>query len=263
MNGMATSGKNFQTPERGANPKEAYEIGLISPAAPYLEQHPLISSLCEAKRTPVSSVPSPAGKSRPARNYGGRKLRYRKLDGLKAWQVRMLHDADAEAARLGLPLKTLVTINYHGTFAGGAAMASTFKRAMKRMGQWFLDHGLPFVYVYVHENPNDAKPNSHLLVHVPPHLIRALTAKVGDWFDALDGGTDVQPRNDAQRRAQGKTTRLQYMTKGGPFLVCRDYKGFRAKGGQGPIHFKRAGVAQCLQVKAARGFSGSIKKAAA
>lgn len=259
MNGIATSGKNFQTPEHGANSKGAYEIGLISPAASHLEQNPLFSSLAPRKRMP-SFILAAQLTPRPARNYGNRKFRYRWVDDLKPWQIRMLHEADAVAARLGLPLNMFVTINYHATFAGGAAMASTFKRAMKRMGQWFLDHGLPFAYIYVHENPGDAKPNSHLLVHMPPRLIRAFTAKVSDWFDALDGGVKVEPRNDAQRRAQGKTTRLQYVGKGAPGLACRCYGGHRAKGGQGPIHIKRAGVAQCLQVKAAREFSGIIKR---
>lgn len=256
MNGMATGGKNFQTPEHVANPKGAYEMGLLSPSAPDLRQHPLFSSLAQRQRTPVSFLaaqPTP----RPARNYGGRSMRYRWVDDVKPWQIRMLHDADAVARQLALHLNMFVTVNYHGTFPGGGAMASTFKKAMKRMGQWFLDHGLPFAYVYVHENPGDEKPNSHLLVHVPPRLIRAFKAKAGEWFDALDGGVRVDPRNDAQRRAKGQGTRLAYMCKGADDLTCRRYGGRRAAGGQGPIDIKRAGVAQVLS----KGFSETIKKA--
>lgn len=245
MNGMATSGKNFQTVFRVADQKGAYEMGLFSPAAPDQQHHALFSSLAARQRVHVLPL-QPAGKSRPARNYGGRKLRYRWLDQLKPWQVRMLHEADAVAALIGLPLNTFWTVSYHGTFPGGAAMASTFKRAMKRADQWFRDQGLPFVYAYVHENPNDERPNSHVLVHVPAHLMRAFKAKAGDWFDALDGGVDVQPRNDAQRRAKGLGTRLGYMCKGADVLTCRRYGGHRAKGGQGPITIKRAGVAQLL-----------------
>lgn len=176
-------------------------------------------------------------------------MRYRWRDDLKPWQVHMLHEGDFRAAQIGLPLNTFVTVNYHGTFAGGAAMASTFKLGMKRMGQWLRDHGVPVAYVYTHENPGDEKPNSHILVHVPAKLIRRFKAKANGWFDALDGGVKVEARNDAQRRAKGLGTRLQYMAKGAPFVVCRSYEGFRAKGGQGPIAIKRAGVAQCLQAK--------------
>ena len=93
--------------------------------------------------------------------------------------------------------------------------ATTFKAGLKRMCQWLRDNGLPIAWVYTHENPQDEKPNTHLLVHVPPRLRRAFKAKVSDWFQALDGGVLAEPRNDAQRRRQGKTTRLQYMAKGG------------------------------------------------
>ena len=252
MNNTATTGKNLQTPELGEMSKGAYEIRLVSPSAPHHQHHAYISSSAPRQRMPVpASQPQP----RTARNYGPRRLRYRWVDDLKPWQVRMLHDADEMAKQLGLPLNTFVTVNYHGTFPGGAAMASTFKKAMKRMCQWLRDHGVPIAYIYTHENPDDAKPNTHVLVHVPPKLVRTFMGKAGDWFDALDGGVDVQPRNDAQRLAQGKTTRMQYMGKGAPDLVCRNYGGRRAAGGQGPIDFKRAGVSQLLS----KGFGGTIK----
>lgn len=244
MNSMATSGKNLQTAEHAAPAQRGYEIRLVEPSAPDHEHHPHLISLAQRQRTPTK------------RSYGGRSMRYRWMDDLKPWQVHMLHDADAVASQLGLPLNTFLTVCYGATFPGEAAMASTFKRAMKRMGQWLRDNGVPFAFVYVHENPGDEKPNSHVLVHVPAHLIRAFKAKAGDWFDALDGGVKVDPRNDAQRRAKGLDTRLQYMTKGAPFLTCRRYGGHRARGGQGPIHFKRAGVAQLLTKR----FSGTIKK---
>lgn len=259
MNSIATGGKNLRKPERGEKGKGAYEIRIVAPSAPDHEHRALLSSLAQRQRTPVSILSLHADQSREARNYGGRKLRYRWLDDLKPWQVHMLHKADAVAAQIGYPLNAFVTIAYLVTFAGGAAMASTFKRGMKRMGQWFRSKGVPFVCVYVHENPDDEKPNSHLLVHVPAQLIRAFKAKAGDWFAALDGGVRVDPRNDAQRRAKGLGTRLQYMTKGADDLTCRRYDGRRARGGQGPIGIKRAGVSELLS----KGFCGTIKRAAA
>jgi len=269
MNGVATGGKNLRRPERGEKAKGAYEIRGVSPSSTERQHNALISSLAKRQRAQVgylgggvvqtikTTLPASAGKSREARNYGGRKLRYRWQEYLKPWQAFMLHQADFRAAQLGLPLNIFATINYHGTFAGGAAMASTFKRGMKRMGQWFRSHGVPFLYIYVHENPRDEKPNSHVLVHVPAQLIRAFKAKCSDWFDALDGGVKVDPRNDVQRPAKGLGTRLQYMAKGAPELVCRRYGGRRSKGGQGPIGIKRAGVSELLS----KGISGTIKKA--
>lgn len=146
-----------------------------------------------------------------------------------------------------------VTVYYAATFPGEAAMASTFSTAMKRMGQWLRDNGARFAWCFVHENPGDLKPNSHVLVHVPRGLRRAFTAKANDWFQALDGGVKVDPRNCA---GSGTDTRLQYMCKGSDDFTCRRYGGRRAKGGQGPIPFKRAGVAQCLRSKL--GVSGTV-----
>ena len=256
MNGTATGGKNLQTPEHADNLKRGYEIRLVSPSAPDHHHHPLFSSLAKRQRTPVSSLAAQP-KPRTARNYGGRSMRYRWLDDLKPWQVHMLHQADAVASALGLPLNTFATVNYHGTFPGGAAMASTFRLGVKRMCQWLRDNGTRAAYVYTHENPGDERPNSHLLVHVPAHLRRAFKAKAGAWFDALDGGVKVDPRNDTQRRAKGHGTRLAYMCKGADDLTCRRYGGRRAKGGQGPITFKRAGVAQLLSA----GFAPRIARA--
>lgn len=245
MNNMATSGKNLQTVSPVDASKGAYEIRLVAPSAPHDQRHALLCSSAPRRRVPVT--------------YGGRAMRYRWRDQLKPWQVHMLHEADAVATKLGLPLNLFVTVYYGATFPGEAAMAATFRKAMKRMCQWLRDHGILIAYCYTHENPDDAKPNSHVLVHVPAKLHRAFKAKIGGWFDALDGGVRVDPRNDARRHAKGLGTRLQYMTKGADYLTCRRYGGYRAKGGQGPIPFKRAGVAQLLR-KAA--FSVAVEVAA-
>ena len=263
MNSTATGGKNLHTVFAVGEGKGAYEMGLISPAVPDLNHHPLFSSLAQRQLTPVPEPSSAhAVTPRTARNYGGRSIRYRWDEQLKPWQVHMLHEADAVASQLGLPLNAFLTVNYHGTFAGSAAMRATFALGMKRMCQWLRNNGVPAAYVYTHENPGDEKPNSHVLVHVPPRILIALKKRAGEWFDALDGGVQVDPRNDTQRRAKGQGTRLAYMCKGADDFTCRRYGGRRAKGGQGPITFKRAGVAQLLR-KGTAGFATGIARARA
>ena len=111
-------------------------------------------------------------------------MRYRWRDQLKPWQVHQLHAADARATQLGLPLNTFMSIHWEATFPGSASMPSTFRRGMKRMGQWLRDRGTRFAFVYGHENPDDAKLNSHILVHVPADLRRAFKAKIADWMEA-------------------------------------------------------------------------------
>lgn len=262
MNTRATTGKNLQMSPHEENTKGAYEIRVVSTSVANDTSRPLLSSLAPRQREPVS-CPS-------HRNYGGRRLRYRDLDNLKPWQVHMLHRADATASQAGCPLNTFVTIFWEATGPRSAAMASTFRRGMKRMEQWLRDKGTRAAFVYVHENPGDCKLNSHLLVHVPRRLQSFFNALSSDWFEALDGGVQVDPRNDARRAAAGLGTRLQYMAKGGDDFTCRLYSGRRASGGQGPISIKRAGVAQWLNRMPARlttipaagqGISGSVTRA--
>ena len=268
MNSMATTGKNLQTAEPLADDKMAYEIRPVSPSATIDTSTRVFTSLASRKRVPSApsrhqlNQPFPAQpKSRTARNYGNRRLRYRWVHQLKPWQVHDWYAADAVATQLGTPLNTFVTIAYGATFPGEAAMTLTFKRGKKLMVQWFRDKGLPAAYLYGHENPDDARPNSHLLIHVPKHLRRAFKAKAGDWFEALDGGVRVDPRNDADRIPKGLGTRLQYMAKGADDMTCRRYGGRRARGGQGPISIKRAGVSQCLRPKSTRDFFDALTRA--
>lgn len=266
MNNAATSGKNLQTVFYEANKERGNEMKAAALSQPNVAPQPVLYSLATRQRWP--SLPSnngfthnpyfSAGRLRSHEHkasYGNRKLRYRWLENLKPWQVHQLHVADSIAKSIGFPLTTFVTIFWAATFPGQAAMASTFRRGMKRMCQWLRDNGVKrCAFVYIHENPGDERLNSHMLVHVPSRLRSAFNTRVGNWFNAMDGGVQAEPRNDTQRR-EG---RLQYMAKGADDFTCRRYGGRRAKGGQGPISIKRSGVAQCLRPK----FSVALKREA-
>lgn len=172
LNIAATSGKNLQNTFSDEKTKGAYEIKPVATPSPNNRPSALFSSL---SHPPISS-------------YGGRQLRYRDYENLKPWQVYNLHTADSVARAMGMPLNTFISIFWEATFPGAAAMAKTFARGMKRLNAWLSYHKTRFVYIYVHENPDDAKPNSHLLVHVPKKLKAAFIAKALGFFDALDGG---------------------------------------------------------------------------
>jgi len=256
---MGTTGKNLQKPEPVADDEMAYEIGPVSPSATIATSTRVFSSLASHQQGP--SAPSPhLADLRPVRCYGGRKLRYKWQHQLKPWQVDDWYRADQAAMQLGTPLNTFVTIFWEATYPGSAAMASTFRLGMKRMAQWLRDNNCRVAFVYVHENPDDAKLNTHLLVHVPKQLRRMFQDKVEGWFDALDGGVKAEPRNDDKRLARRQGTRLQYMAKGADDITCRRYQGRRAKGGQGPINIKRSGTAQCLRPKSAEFFNAFTRE---
>lgn len=239
---MVKAGKNLQTINPGDGRLRAYETKQVSVSPAPIPLHPYISSYAQQQRS--SSL---------GRDYGGRSTRYRDTENLKPWQLDMLHSADRRASEIGLPLNQFVSINHHCTDPGPAAMAATFALGIKRMGQWFRDNGYPAAFCYVHENPDGIKPNTHILIHVPRRLLAAFKARVDGWFQiSLDGGIDVAPRNDAWRAANGKTTRLQYMGKAAPQKASERYGGWRKKGGQGPIPFKRAGASECLSSKSSQ-----------
>ena len=229
MNAVATADKNVQTTTQAEPLKKADEIRVISTPATSAQPSSYISSLAGRK---------------PTAKYGGRHLRYRDHANLKPWQVHDLRAADALANATGVPLNTFITICWGATFDGEAHMPRNFRRGVKRMSQWLRDNGVLIAWLYVHENPGDIKLNSHILVHVPARLQKCISERAAVWFGALDGGVRVDPRCRPGR----KDTRLQYMTKGAPFLVCKQASdGWRSRGGEGTIEIKRAGVSKLLR----------------
>jgi DNA-binding XRE family transcriptional regulator len=189
---------------------------------------------------PQRSAPLFSSLSRPPHKASAgrsRKTRQRDLENLKGWQVKDLHHADAIADSLGLGMDWFVTIT--------PLHISTFQIGLKRAGQWLRDHGHPFVYIYVHENPGGYRPHTHLLIHIPLGLIKPFVARMADWF-AGTNETDirVEPRT---MLGWSRAIRVRYMTKGARYLACAAYEGHRKKGGQGPIEFKRSGVCQYLR----------------
>lgn len=225
MNAPATVGKNVQT---ATTAKKAREIRAVSPSAPNPEQP--VHYISSARRNPLAK-------------YGGRASRYRHLDILKPWQVYDLHVADTNAGRLGVPLNTFITISWGATFDGEAHMPRNFRRGVKRMSQWLRDNGIKVAWLYVHENPGDMRLNSHLLAHVPVSLRKCFCELAPVWFGTMDSGIRVEPRCYPGIR----DTRLQYLSKGADDFTCRRYGGRRAKGGQGTINIKRAGVSKLLR----------------
>jgi hypothetical protein len=190
-----------------------------------------------------------------AKRQHSRSMRYRNSHRLKPWQVEELHRADAYARTVGLSLNRFCTIAWlltdHGTLS-----AAAFQIGMKRVTQWFRDHGYPFAYIYVHENPvsrmGDDVPNTHILFHAPGGIRNSdLHSIFCVAFQSLDGGIDIRSRVERGHA----DFRLQYMTKGADDLTCRRFGGRRKAGGQGVVLIKRCGTSQNIG-RAARSRAG-------
>lgn len=241
---MNMDGKNLQTVSNAQNCVKGYEKRGFSVVSGNPQNRVSLLSLAQLQPGPFHS----------------RKARYRDVSNLKPWQVENLHLANAHAIQIGAPLDTFVTIAWLLTQCGQLE-AHVFQLGMKRMCQWLKDNRSPVAWTYVHENPlsiyGDEKPNTHILLHVPQRLRCAFKAKLGGWFDALDGGVKGEPRT---YRNYSGPDRLQYMCKGADFWICKNFGGHRSIRGQGIVSIKRSGVSQNLNRKARQVFTTTVRE---
>jgi hypothetical protein len=205
--------------------------------------------LCSLDNNPKNTVPlhKPARRrhSRARRRDWQKKARYQRSrcpKRLRPWQIENLFEADCFARSRGLPLNTFVTVSWQNTRAGEADIQRRFQQATKTMGEWFRRRHCPATWIFVHENPGNSIPNCHLLVHVPGGHLRSFNKMAPKWFDALEDGVRIRPRNGPKDRC------LSYMVKGTDLITAHRY-GARARN-QGSIDFKRCGWTQNLGVTA-------------
>jgi hypothetical protein len=203
--------------------------------------------LCSLENTVPLHQPARRRPSRARRRDWQKKARYqrsRQPERLRPWQIENLFAANHFAGFIGLPLNTFVTVSWQNTREGNADLQKRFQRAMKAMSQWCRRKNYPATWIFVHENPGNSRPNCHLLVHVPGGHLSSFQEMAQNWFDAVEGGVLIRPRNGPKDRC------LYYMVKGTDWVTARCH-GARARN-QGVIEFKRCGWTQNLGV-AARG----------
>ena len=176
------------------------------------------------------------------------KHRGRLETGLKRQQVQAIFNADAHSYRLGKPHNLFVTVRYGDI---DARQPQQYVAARKPMREWFIWRGVPFHWIYTHEQPPGGVFHSHWLFHVPVPLQADFAARLPDWF-----GVDAIVI-DVTRRYGDRLNVLRYMCKGTDwgtamkFGICRR-DGSDWKGKQGRIPFKRAGWSQALGETARR-----------
>lgn len=201
--------------------------------------------LCSLENTVPLHQPARRRPARARRRDWQKKARYqrsRQPERLRPWQIENLFAANHFAGFIGLRLNTFVTVSWQNTREGNDDLQKRFQRAMKAMGQWFRRKNCPATWIFVHENPDNSRPNCHLLVHVPPGQLGSFKEMAQKWFDALEGGVLIRTRNGHQDRC------LSYMVKGTDWVTARRY-GARARK-QGVINFKRCGWTQNLGIAA-------------
>lgn len=197
----------------------------------------------------ILSVKAPAQRTIPASH----RRRYRDLSNLKAEQVENLFEADAHAKKIGRPLNTFISIAWLLTDTSSID-GDAFRRACKAMARWLWKRRVCPTFVYVHENPQsdfgDDRPNTHLLLHVPPKISQdEFSEALTRCFRAIDGGVKIEPR---RYRWHVGADRLAYMIKGAPQPICFKHGAKRKRGGQGIVTIKRSGSSQNIGAAARR-----------
>lgn len=158
-----------------------------------------------------------------------------------------IHHATRYAQRSGLPLNTLVTINF--TELGVAATASrVFRKFLaQRFSPWLrrtapVGDGLSPTYVWAIENTSRTVA-AHWMVHIPARAKRAFLAKLTGWLEGLVGA-EAQPRTIQVKRVYNLIGARRYILKGvnpawAAHLGVRPFD-------QGVINGKRSGFSRNL-----------------
>ena len=238
------TGQNLHTHFLGIIARKALEDMGFERQKPANENSPLFYSYSEAKQsqsiTPVE---------RPFLPPAAHRHRYRDLDNIKDTQADELESADKFASQIGLHLNAFSTVAWLCTQE--RLTAANWSKCTKKLGRLMRRLGVPFAFVYSHENPTsklgDEIPNTHFLAHRDRRVSRAAFVQIFEAaFNANDGGIKIRDRVISNRRDET----LAYLLKG-VRADSQRHKHKRRKGSQGIIAIKRVGTSQNIG-KAAR-----------
>jgi hypothetical protein len=147
------------------------------------------------------------------------------------------------AETIGLPLNVSADIAWI-FFAGIADDRTRFARCQQRLSKWALRHGFPLTMIWTREVGKNGSPHTHVLLHVPPHLIQDKTfQQVLDRSFEPEGGP-VHDKAILIQTAYKPLGKLLYNLKGtdpkhaSDFNIRPAYQGF--------LSGKRAGFTQNL-----------------
>jgi len=129
-----------------------------------------------------------------------------------------IHHARRQAERTGVPLNWMVTINF-GVAAVAPEDASSLlqKLIARRFAPWLRrsadnDNGLKPTYVWSLEAPHGSV-SAHVLLHLPPRVIRKFRSRLLDWLEGL-AGTAIPARAVDVRPIYNRVGVTRYILKG-------------------------------------------------
>jgi hypothetical protein len=230
-----------------------------------------------------ASAPLPSPKPRPARPVGRKHRRKLGRPRSKAWaktarylrshqpkrlrrtEVLKLIQADQFATRTGRRLGTFITLRWHKTALGEAAINRRFSDLLNAARIWVSRRGIEWTALAVHENPPPSdKPtfNTHVLCNIPGTLHLAFTEWLVKQLGGSAGAIHIRPRVCPGWDADET---LSYMLKGTDKATAMRFHLIRKRGwkyDQGIVPFRRCTVSHNIGTAAIAAWKtcGTIKK---
>jgi len=228
------TGQNLHTHFLGIIARKALADMGFERQKPANENSPLLYSYTNTQNQTKQSP-----RKRP---FLSQRHRYRDAKNIKDTQADELESADKFASQIGLHLNAFSTVAWLCTQE--RLTAANWSKCTKKLGRLMRRLGVPFAFVYSHENPTsklgDDIPNTHFLAHRDRRVSRAAFVQIFEAaFNANDGGIKIRDRVIGNRRDET----LAYLLKG-VRADSQRHKHKRQKGSQGIIAIKRVGTSQ-------------------
>ena len=118
---------------------------------------------------------------------GARNRADRESHALTAAQIGNLKAAERHAEKIGLPFTRMISIYWQAAGVPLAGMAKATGRFLDLLTRWLTKIGHRTAWIWVHENCGPKGGHCHLLAHVAPRHVKALTGQQRGWLRLITG----------------------------------------------------------------------------
>jgi hypothetical protein len=118
---------------------------------------------------------------------GARNRADRESHALTVAQIANLTAAERHAERIGLPFTRMISIHWEAAGVPLAGMAKATGRFTDLLTKALARHGSRTAWLWMHENGAGKGGHCLLLAHVPPALVKKLTALHRGWLRRITG----------------------------------------------------------------------------
>ena len=182
---------------------------------------------------------------------------------LSAGHVGNLTAATRHADTIGLPFTRMITIHWEAAGLPLKGMAKATARYTDLLTKTLARHGNATSWLWVHENGDGKGGHCHLLAHVPPDLVSALTGLQRGWLRRITGKSYVArvirskpiggrlglEASNPDLHAINLDAALSYILKGANAAAASQFGLERLEPG-GRVIGKRCGTSQNIGAKA-------------